>query len=668
MAANIIPLTHWAVLIGVGVTISRSNPGTSISSKDRSLQGAGQDIIAVSKYLESALSRADINILTATKTQFNDITPTESSDRLPSRDNVTSAFKRILDLANPGAHVYIHYAGHGTRRKHDGAVALELINQDSFETEYLYGTILRTALRRMIQNGLSVTLVLDCCFSGIVLRASQGKTPSIRYIEHDHKIDDASEYTNTFADVVDEEMREGAINLTRLLEPEGYTIIAACGPQEVASELEFANGVRRGALSYFLVDSLATLRRRGIEITNQMLHQHLRAQFHACLPEQTPMLYGNLGFSFFGDFAEYPTLSMVSGHRSNEDGDLILHAGEVHGVHHGDEYALHLTELVPESLTINHGEIIRVETVLVDSVTSRIKTTDSDDLRKIKKGSVWKASLVASVSPRRTHVELDKNFRDKEWLVAASQSCRFLVLTEKGRRAENSWYVFHVAMNAQDNIEIQNQDCKTVCNFGPIPATQDGNTALLNMLDHISRFKFFEGIENQLPSPSFEKSFQLTTAQEPNKDGFHNVEHESELALMFQNLSDHPLYLAIFIITEFWEVRNMVSERGEDTCLPVFPKSGEESGMQELPLAMSIPQELQQKGQKETEDIVKIFITRQSSMFPGLVLPKLGHNDGLRGQGDPLQLTLNELSNTERTGNDGRSEWTTRTYFIRTYI
>jgi hypothetical protein len=196
-----------------------------------------QDIIAISQYLKET-------ILTATKLHQDEaVIPIETPGRLPSPGNVTLSFKRILDLAKPGNHVYIHYSGHGTRRNFDGAVALELIHPSSYATEYLYGTVLRNAISQMIRIGLSVTLVLDCCFSGSVLRTNQAANVEVRYIEHDSDIDAESEYTDPFAETLNTEERGGVVNLARLLDPEGYAIIAACGPHEVASELEFESGV-----------------------------------------------------------------------------------------------------------------------------------------------------------------------------------------------------------------------------------------------------------------------------------------------------------------------------------------------------------------------------------------------------------------------------------------
>jgi len=661
--------THWAVLIGVGLSISRTKPGSLSSGKDRSLKGVVQDIIAISEYLKEGLSTVDTTILTATKSHQDEaVIPIETPDRLPSPSNVTLSFKRILDLAKPGNHVYIHYSGHGTRRNFDGAVALELIHPSSYATEYLYGTVLRNAISQMIRIGLSVTLVLDCCFSGSVLRTNQAANVEVRYIEHDPDIDAESEYTDPFAETLNGEERGGVVNLARLLDPEGYTIVAACGPHEVASELEFESGVRQGALSYFLVDALSTLRKRGAKVSNQTLHQHLRAQFHVCLPEQTPMLYGNRGFSFFGDFTGYPHLSMASMHRSLEEGSLILHAGQVHGVHNGDEYALSLFES-PENPPAINSQPIRSKVCLADCIVSQLATLDPKDMEKIWKGSVWKAALVTSLSPRKIHIQLNSNVPDRDGLIQAARSSNFLVLSKTEEINQGGGTAFQVIMNAQNALRILDATRKTIRDLVPILPRDSNQTTLLNMLDHVARFKFIEGIENQLPSQLFENSFRLSTLHKPAEDGFFAVEHEKELVLVLENLTDHPLYLTLFIFTEFWEVRNLVSERGEDTCLLVLPKDGRETGKLELPLAMSVPEELQKRGQKQTEDVVKLFITSQSSMFPGLILPKLGHDSQLRGEPDPLQMLLQVLNDGSwRGGNAHGCEWTTRSYFMRTQI
>ncbi|KAF4343746.1 hypothetical protein FBEOM_2333 [Fusarium beomiforme] len=277
--------TRCAILIGVGMTISKRIKDSNTPITNMSLQGAINDVQAMETYLESRPFTISTTILSATKSKDSPLKSIESPDQLPTPENVILAFQKVLKTCHPNDHVYIHYSGHGICRSMDGAVALELINSSTMEPEYFYGTILRSAINKMIGKGLTVTLVLDCCFSGSVLRDDRPDVGDVRYLEHDQ--DDHNSFNNPFEDSDPDSLRDGVITLSRLLDPEGYTIITACGPDEVASELKFEDGATRGALSYFLINSLILLSRRSAKVSNEMLHQHLRAQFHARLPDQT---------------------------------------------------------------------------------------------------------------------------------------------------------------------------------------------------------------------------------------------------------------------------------------------------------------------------------------------------------------------------------------------
>lgn len=657
---------RWAILIGVGLTLPKPGAQSTNPANDMSLPGAVEDIKATAEYLKTGPSAIYMSVFTATKSPHDVRKTIEAKECLPSRDNIISSMQRVLKLSSPGDHVYIHYSGHGTVRNMDKAVALELINPASLETEYLYGTVLRNAINKMIQNGLTVTLILDCCFSGGVLRDDQVHTRKVRYLEYDSDTDLQSDHRDPFHTGTS---RDGTLSLPRLLDPEGHTIIAACGPNEVASELEFDGGITRGALSYFLIDSLTKLRRRGIKVSNEMLHQNLRAQFHAHVPEQTPMLYGNRGFAFFGDFIDFsidahlPTFSL---HRSMEHGGLVLHAGQAHGVHRDDEYALSPFEQQDEArqLTIRG----RIDTV--DCLTSTMNTVDPKDAESIKRGSTWKASLVTSFSPKKVHIHLDCDVPDSNSIIQAAGSNSYLVISQElcAEKAENS--VFRVSMDDQNAYQVRHLTPTGVKDVATIPSSQNSSHRnLLDTLNHIAKYKYFEGIDNCLSSPSLERAFSLSTADTPGPDGYYLVEHGKELLITFVNLTRHPLFLGIFLFTQLWEVRSLVSERGEDAYLTVLPRTPTEIGKMELPLTMTVPDELRNGADKQTEDKIKIFITSQPFVFPGLMLPRLGHVPGHRGELDPFSRLLQDLQGDQfGDREDKKCEWTTRSYLVRTNI
>nr|ANF07008.1 hypothetical protein FVEG_03181 [Fusarium verticillioides] len=659
--------TRWAILIGVGVTISRKNKDSRALVSDRSLQGAVNDIHSMEKYLDSRRFAVNTTRLTATKSKDSPLKSAESFDQLPTLDNVVSALKKVLKTSKQNDHVYIHYSGHGSCRAMDGAVALELVNPLTLETEYLYGTVLRSAMNKMIERGLTVTLVLDCCFSGSVLRDDRPDVGDIRYM--DHHTDYDTSFDNPFDDTEPEELRDGVVTLSRLLDPQGYTIIAACGPHEVASELKFEGGATSGALSYFLINSLVLLSRRGTQVSNEMLHQHLRAQFHARLPDQTPMLYGHRGFAFFGDFSgdtRHANVSTTSMHRSMEDDCLILHAGQAHGVHKNDEYAL-----TPFDTTINpkHRNSIRSRVYEVDYLSSKMETVDPINKAVIARGSTWEANLLTSFSRRKIQICLDLDKSVCAALIQAASATTYLELCHKSSTDRMRTPLSYVVIKTPKDYEIRDLTAKHACVVARIPyESKENSGALFDTLDHISRYKFFEGIENRLSSSALEKSFSLQYSERPSPDGCFDIKHGQTLTITMKNLSSRPLHLGVYLFTEFWEIRNLMSESGEDAHVTIKPKGHKDSGTQELPFTMTVPKMASDQRLSGTEDIVKLFITSRPFVFPGMVLSKLQHGRN-REAADPLDCLLQGL-NGDLPGNRGdeKCEWTTRNYLIRTYL
>lgn len=105
----------------------------------------------------------------------------------------------------------------------------------------------------MVERGLLVTLILDCCYSGSVLRAGRVQGADVRAIEYNPAVEAASpQDPGPFGS--DSTLRNAQIPLDQwLVNPNGYTILAAYAPHERAWELKTEGGERRGALSYFLV-------------------------------------------------------------------------------------------------------------------------------------------------------------------------------------------------------------------------------------------------------------------------------------------------------------------------------------------------------------------------------------------------------------------------------
>lgn len=120
--------------------------------------------------------------------------PAEPPGLWPTYGNVVSAFKRVTSVARSGDYVYIHYSGHGTvipstakapnPSTHDLALVL-LEVESKIGIQYLRGIELGNVFKGMDDKGIIVTLVLDCCFSGNVVRRGS----DVRYMDYDPEVD-----------------------------------------------------------------------------------------------------------------------------------------------------------------------------------------------------------------------------------------------------------------------------------------------------------------------------------------------------------------------------------------------------------------------------------------------------------------------------------------------
>ena len=84
-------------------------------------------------------------------------------------------------------------------------------------------------------------------------------------------------------------------------------------------------------------------------------------------------------------------------------------------------------------------------------------------------------------------------------------------------------------------------------------------------------FKYFEGVENRRPGPSFESSFSLLPATSAGNREHMLLDMARHGVFTVQNLGSVPLYLAIFNFTPSWQVVNLISLAGGGDFLCCLP-------------------------------------------------------------------------------------------------
>jgi hypothetical protein len=656
-------ITHWAVIIGIDYY-----PG----HKDKCLEGCVYDAQDASHYMKDALGESsNVEILTASTPSVHGGPPMEEEQVWPTYENVKSHLDRIINDAECGDRVYIHYSGHGTQvLSRDGRpeCALVLLECNGRQTRCLRSGLLVRKLDEMVEKGLLVTLVLDCCFSGGIIRNSNGSDFDVRFLGYDTTVNSGaspkldakfSEPSSTFRDASLE-------NNGWLVNPNGYMILAACAPEELAFEIKIRDR-RRGTFTYFLLHALRVLLVNGIDITHCSVHEHLSTSLYAHWPRQTPMRYGKMGFTLFGDSLLAPENSSVPIYK-DKDGHLHLRAGEVHGVFERDEYVAYDTERLERVNDRCVGGVVNIRVTAVKTFESNVEELDQSSVGQIETG--WKAKLLTSLSPCLIRIGLVPSVSrsSQSTLMTGRHGYMHLVaMKEPGEDWPGESTMYNVVLNKENEYEVVDAFLEKVYPIPSIPCSWDrASDVLMNVLQHIAEFKYFERVENRIPCEDFHNSFSIDLESPPGHSNTINIKHGDKWTATLKNRSDKQLYVGIFDFRPSWEVKPLISDSGF-RIIP--PKKNNVDGAWRISLKMAVPTELQEKGESECEDIIKIFITSRATHFRASLsslfeLTSRKH-DTIRS-GDNLSNFLSKLTGDIR-GQSG-DKWATRSFRIRTSI
>ncbi|RMJ08164.1 hypothetical protein CDV36_012223 [Fusarium kuroshium] len=647
MSIDLATTTHYALLIGIAYY------------REKPLKGCVNDVRELEKLLQKHRQNIDIKTLTATPTTPVSCHPAEDESSLPTHDNVLSSLNSIISRASSGDFVYVHFSGHGTTvepksngdRKPDastGDLALVLFDKGPDGIRYLRGQELSISLKQAVDKGLKLTLVLDCCFSGSVVRNDD----SVRGLPYDVEVDrryPPFQWTNTFTgdDAALYPTKRGASMRTNwVINPSGYTVFAACGPSEESEELSTGAG-HHGALTYFLLRAFDRIGRVGGRLYH--LYAHLCARFRERLPDQKPMLYGNKRLGFFEDLTAELYAAPIP--IIQDDSLLLLEAGEAHGVCEGDRFALCSVDTGQSEDTTRQKEIFEVKNA--GPLSSELSPVSP---RSGSYPSGMAATALTHLSLQKYPVRLQLPSQNGHtWTKALQERQSLNVAT--GDAISGDLFTFHVAVISKEAYEIRDASNKLLANLPPpILDLEEDPSFVLDIIEHLARYEMIKDLFNKSPSQNFIESFQVELRDETTGRTFlpgcqHNgplgptcshaecvveITENAKLYLTVRNEGGNgdTLFLHVYNLDVFWEVENML--KGDHDVLPPpqtnknrYFSSGTD-GAWRKEMVMTIPDELKNRGETECEDIIKVFLTRQPTSFMSLELPPIGDICGRR--------------------------------------
>jgi hypothetical protein len=639
--------THFALLIGVN------------SDSERPLKGCVRDVREITKYLAKSMTGVHTQLFTA-----DGDNPTAGSEEsgvselLVTYSNVRSGFEKILASARYGTYVYIHYSGHGVRMEASseyssrttGDLALNILEASGGNhTRPLLGLELAQILKRMVINGMTVTLVLDCCFSGSVLRSDRASEHrSIRYREYNPKIYGVSPATEVkeIETPNDGNYRDASMLPNWLVNPEGYTVITACGPHEIAMELEFPGKTyRHGALSYFILRAMEKL--GGLGGKHAHIYPYLCAMFRQYRPTQNPMWYGNPDLCFFGEKTLSTELAGAPFSVTWNGPYLQLQGGEAHGVCEGDQFAVY---------TMGNGRpLVTGEVINVRPLTSDINVHDPETIRG-RRGCIAKA--LTQLSLRRYPIELILGTSRLEDWHDALENRENLIFEDKAHP-----FAFHIAPDENGNSFLirDNSGRKTVCSQSNLGAESItiGPSQVLDVAERLAKFELVKDLTNKSDKIPLEGQYRVAVinpaGEEFQTGSIISIQERTKLKLVVKNYGVTPLYVHIYNLTPLGQIKNAL--QASYSVVPATHLTDGYMGEWSQHVKTKVPKVLLRKGAVSCEDIIKIFITSHPTSFASLELQRLGDSHD-RGAIEP--------TGREQCVSAGTEEWVALNFRIHT--
>lgn len=311
------------------------------------LNGCVNDIRAVQRFLldELAVPAEAIQTLLAPNSaaEAGDPAPELGSVAAePTLSAIVSLLKGVLGRpVVPGERLLIYYSGHGSFQKVNSAQAYfeGLVPLDYEDQGLLFDLELNRLLQNIVDAGIDLSVILDCCSSGGATRDLGPEDPDSR--PRTVRLQGAAPPN---AEARLQPLLSGASDSAGT--PGRYTVLCACHADEKATECRRPPRIGRshGLMTATLLDILrSVVRDRGREALHALrfadVFTTLNTRVLADNPSQRPQLLGPSERRIFGG----PWRPRDPGYRIRRDaqGGYLLDAGTLAGLSRGAELAVY---------------------------------------------------------------------------------------------------------------------------------------------------------------------------------------------------------------------------------------------------------------------------------------------------------------------------------------
>jgi len=613
----------------------------------KSLKGAVRDINLVASYLLETLKIPAERVFKLTSPNPEVAETIETKDPEPTYENIVAKFNAITEIAQPGEQVYIYYSGHGGRattiypelrggadQYDEGIVPMDVGDR---EGRYLRDVELTTLLKRMTDKGLIVTVIMDSCHSGgatrgdAAIRAGDGIDEAQR--DKESSVASRKELIENWQAVTGE---GGDIAWVPPLN--NYVLLAACRPHEYAYEYAFDGKERHGALTYWLIQTLAT---SSTGLSFRKLYDRVCAQIQSKFPQQLPMLLGDGTRAVFGNESLPTHYSVIVSSVDSNQKQVTLNAGLAHGLSSGTRFAIYPLNATDFSNKQQQLAIVELEDVQASRSVARILEPEEGGIKVT--GTIEPGAPAVMVSApvdlvRRVRLFDKKEVGDKEHELPPEWVGKQKEALEPVRQAlaGNGWVVevqpgdnqeahYQVAVGRNGEYEIS--IATPIKNLGnPLQiGAPEAAEGVVKRLVHLAKYQAVQALDNPASELADYLQFELLDGK---KQPFTNpanltLKQGTLVYLRVKNTSSQPLNIAVLDIQPTWAISQYPIGGIEDIYFSL-----EGNQQKDLNLRPRLPES---EGYEQAKETLKVFATRGIANFQWLTLPALDEDFGRRG-------------------------------------
>jgi hypothetical protein len=602
----------------------------------KNLKGSVRDVNLVADYLQQGLHMPAENILKLVAPSPEDQALYEASqEALPTYENIVTAFQQITEASKAGDQIYIHFSGQGGRAttifpelKGEDGLDEALVPMDvGNEGRYLRDVELTTLLKRMTDKGLIVTIALDSCHAGGMVKGDA----EVRGVDSiDATVSRSDSLVASHEELVANwrGLTQGQVDKGWIPESGSYVLLAACKPTEFVFEYAVNGRERYGAFTYWLID---TLKAAGTNITYKQLLDRVTAKIHSKFPQQTPVLIGAGDQLFFGADQALPQYTVTVIKVDSAQSQVTLGSGTIHGLGRCKRFAIY--PLNTTDFTDTHGQVAIVEVTNVSESHSTAKILLPNEggievKRSIEPGAPA-IPIPASIVLTSRVCLIEREAGDEKYQLPPQLIEKQKPALDAVRQAlaATGWLVevqgeqesdYQVAINRQGQYEIWMG--VPLENLNPPLGIDEPHApqGMIERLVHLTKYQSVQAIDN--PASELGNALELILLDQ-NKQLFADpinltLKQDTVVYLRLKSLSQVALNVAVLDLEPTWEI-SQIPLQGMDA--PFYQLAPQETV--DTKLHFRLPEG---KSYQQARETVKLLATRGSIDFRQLTLPALG--------------------------------------------